>query len=307
MSRSSSRKPRGSAVSFGDHGVSFTQLGLSDPIVQGVRALGFSEPTPIQRRAIPLIMTGRDLVGSAQTGTGKTAAFVLPILMRLGTHGEGLRALILVPTAELAVQVDAHARACARFTRVRADVVSGGAPIGPQERMLRDTGTDLLIATPGRLLDLHHRQSVSFEDIQVVVLDDPDRMVDMGLAPQLRRILRLLPRARQTLMFSTTMPAQLNEVAGEGLASATRLEIAAVSQAANGSAPPVEPARRERKSASVGHRVGRAAAKKSIVFPRPARPTARTKPVARTVAGSRTVRGRRPRSPALARRSRKRT
>jgi len=248
--------------------MAFTQLGLSEPIVQGVRALGFSEPTPIQRRAIPLILTGRDLVGSAQTGTGKTAAFVLPILMRLAVQGEGLRALVLVPTRELAAQVETHARACARFTRVRTGVVFGGVPIGPQERLLRQTGIDLLIATPGRLLDLYQRQSVSFEEIQVVVLDEADRMVDMGFAPDVRRILRFLPRARQTLMFSATMPTQLNQVASGAFASPTRVEIAGPTRTADGITQSVVTVRRDLKSALLGHLLGRAAAKKALVFSR---------------------------------------
>lgn len=243
------------------------QLGLSDPIVQGVRALGFSEPTPIQRRAIPLILTGRDLVGSAQAGTGKTAAFVLPILMRLAGNGEGLRAFVLVPSRELATQVEAHARACARFTRIRPGVVFDGVPVGPQERMLREDGIDLLIATPRRLLDLYQRGSVSFDAIQVVVVDSADRMVDMGFAPELRRILRLMPRARQTLMFSATLPAQLDQVA-EALASPTRLQIAAPTRTADAIAQSVVAVRRDLKSALLGHLLGRPAAKKALVFSR---------------------------------------
>src|SRR6266704_164639 len=143
--------------------MSFTQLGLPAPILEGVRAAGYSQPTPIQRRAIPIILAGHDLVGASQTGTGKTAAFLLPI-----------------PTRELAAQVEANAHEYARFTHVRPGVVFGGVPIAPQERMLRQDGVDLLIATPGRLLDLHGRQSVALEDIEVLVLDEADRMVDMG-------------------------------------------------------------------------------------------------------------------------------
>jgi len=187
--------------------------------------------------------------------------------MRLASEGEGLRALVLVPTRELAAQVEVHARACGQHTRVRSGVVYGGVSIGPQERLLRQ-GVDLLIATPGRLLDLHHRKSVNFEGIQVVVLDEADRMVDMGFAPDLRRILRILPRARQTVMFSATMPAQLSEVAGEALASPTRVEIAGPTQTADGITQSVVRVRRDLKSALLGHLLGRAAAKKSLVFSR---------------------------------------
>jgi len=187
--------------------------------------------------------------------------------MRLASEGEGLRALVLVPTRELAAQVEVHARACGQHTRVRSGVVYGGVSIGPQERLLRH-GVDLLIATPGRLLDLHQRKSVNFEGIRVVVLDEADRMVDMGFAPDLRRILRILPRARQTVMFSATMPAQLSEVAGEALASPTRVEIAGPTQTADGITQSVVRVRRDLKSALLGHLLGRAAAKKSLVFSR---------------------------------------
>ena len=195
----------------------FAALGLPASLVRGVRAAGYSQPTPIQSRAIPLILTGRDLIGAAQTGTGKTAAFVLPMLARLLEGGERLRALVLTPTRELAAQVETNARDYARFTDLRVGVVFGGVPIGPQERMLRHEGVDLLVATPGRLLDLQGRQSVSLDDVEVLVLDEADRMVDMGFAPDLRRILKLLPTKRQTLMFSATMPPELNQVAKEAL------------------------------------------------------------------------------------------
>src|SRR5262245_60422755 len=158
----------------------FTALGLPAPVTRGVQAAGYTQPTPIQREAIPLILPGHDLVASAQTGSGKTAAFLLPILARLlSGPSRTLRALILVPTRELAAQVEANAREYARFAQVAVGAVFGGVPIGPQERMLRREGVDLLVATPGRLLDLYGRQSVSLEDIEVLVLDEADRMVDM--------------------------------------------------------------------------------------------------------------------------------
>jgi galactokinase/mevalonate kinase-like predicted kinase len=204
----------------------FSRLGLPPLVVKGVRAAGYTEPTPIQQRAIPIVLAGRDLVGAAQTGTGKTAAFLLPILARLLEGNRALRALVLVPTRELAAQVETNARDYARFTNLRPGVAYGGVPIGPQERMLRNEGVDLLVATPGRLLDLHGRQSVTFEDIEILVLDEADRMVDMGFAPDLKRILRLLPRDRQTMMFSATMPPALNDVAREALVDPVRLDLA---------------------------------------------------------------------------------
>ncbi len=204
----------------------FHALGLAEPILRGVRAAGYTRPTPVQEKAIPLILPGRDLVAAAQTGSGKTAAFLLPILARLLRGHRGLRALILVPTRELAAQVEDCAREYARFAELHVGSVYGGVPIGRQETMLRRERLDLLVATPGRLLDLHGRQSISFEDIEILVLDEADRMVDMGFEPDLRRILKLLPKKRQTLMFSATMPPELNEVAREALSKPERLDLA---------------------------------------------------------------------------------
>jgi ATP-dependent RNA helicase RhlE len=212
----------------------FASLGLPAPLVKGVHAAGYTEPTPIQRRAIPLLLPGHDLVAAAETGSGKTAAFLLPILSRLLQGPRALRALILVPTRELAAQVEACALEYARFTSIRVGCVYGGVPIAPQERLLRNQGVELLVATPGRLLDLNGRQSVSLEDVEVLVLDEADRMVDMGFAPDLKRILALLPAARQTMMFSATMPPELNRVASAALKNPRRVEVA----------PPARPAPR---------------------------------------------------------------
>jgi ATP-dependent RNA helicase RhlE len=210
----------------------FQSLGLPEPIIRGVRAAGYTDPTPVQRESIPVILAGHDLVVASQTGSGKTAAFLLPILTRLLRGPKALRALILVPTRELAAQVEECARDYARFTSLRGRAVYGGVPIGPQERMLRQEGVDLLVATPGRLLDLDGRQSLSLDEIEVLVLDEADRMVDMGFAPDLKRILRLLPRKRQTLMFSATMPPALNTVARDALSNPERLDLAPSSRPA---------------------------------------------------------------------------
>jgi ATP-dependent RNA helicase RhlE len=212
--------------------MSFSALGLPEPITRGVRAAGYTIPTPIQLQAIPLILPGHDLVAAAQTGSGKTAAFLLPILARLMHGHHATRALILVPTRELAAQVEENAHAYSRFARVRVGAVYGGVPIAPQERMIRNEGVDLLIATPGRLLDLHGRHSVSLEEVEVLVLDEADRMVDMGFAPDLQRILKLLPTRRQTLMFSATMPPELNKVAQNALHNPQRLDLAPPSRPA---------------------------------------------------------------------------
>jgi ATP-dependent RNA helicase RhlE len=228
--------------------VPFSRLGLPAPVLKGVRAAGYTQPMPIQQRAIPIILEGHDLVGAAQTGTGKTAAFLLPILARMLEGHASLRALVLVPTRELAAQVETNARDYARFTNLRVGVVYGGVPIPPQERMLRHAGVDLLVATPGRLLDLHGRQSVTFEDIEVLVLDEADRMVDMGFAPDLRRILKLLPRRRQTLMFSATMPPELNRVASEALNHPQRVDLAPPSRPAAGITQAIYPVPRHLKT-----------------------------------------------------------
>ena len=206
-----------------------------------MRAAGYTQPTPIQAKTIPMILTGRDLIGAAQTGTGKTAAFLLPILARLLEGGERLRALVLTPTRELAAQIETNARDYARFTPLRMGVVYGGVPIGPQERMLRNPGVDLLIATPGRLLDLYGRQSLALDEVQVLVLDEADRMVDMGFAPDLNRILRLLPDDRQTLMFSATMPPDLNKVAKQAMRDPGRVDLAPSTRPAAGITQAVYP------------------------------------------------------------------
>ena len=247
----------------------FARLGLTAPLLRGVRAAGYTQPTPIQVKAIPIILAGHDLIGAAQTGTGKTAAFILPILDRLIVGGSNrLRALVLTPTRELAAQVETNARDYARFTKLRVGVVYGGVPIGPQERMLRNEGVDLLVATPGRLLDLHGRQSVSLEEIEILVLDEADRMVDMGFAPDLRRILSLLPADRQTLMFSATMPPELNRVAREALKTPQRVDLAPPSRPAAGITQAIYPVPRALKTDLLDEILDQGEVQSVIVFTR---------------------------------------
>lgn len=245
----------------------FAALGLPAPIVKGVRAVGYSEPMPIQRKAIPVVLSGRDLIGAAQTGTGKTAAFVLPILTRLLEGTRRLRALVLTPTRELAAQVETNARDYARFTDLKVGVVYGGVPIPPQERTLRG-GVDLLIATPGRLLDLHNRLALRLDYVEVLVLDEADRMVDMGFAPDLRRILKLLPRDRQTLLFSATMPPDLNQVAREALRDPVRIDLAPPSRPAAGITQAVYPVPRALKTELLDELLSRTDVRGMIVFTR---------------------------------------
>ncbi len=249
--------------------MSFASLGLPASVLRGVRAAGYQTPTPIQQKAIPVILEGKDVIGAAQTGSGKTAAFVLPILARLLDRDyPALRALVLVPTRELAAQVETAARDYARYTDLRCGVAYGGVRIEPQERQLRGEGVDLLVATPGRLLDLHGRQSVAFEDIEILVLDEADRMVDMGFAPDLRRILKLLPRDRQTLMFSATMPPDLNRVATEALMDAVRLDLAPPSKPAAGITQAVYPVARHLKTDLLDEMLRRESMGSVIVFTR---------------------------------------
>jgi ATP-dependent RNA helicase RhlE len=186
----------------------FAQLGLPKPIVDGVRAVGYVEPTPIQLRAIPLILNGQDMIGSAQTGTGKTAAFALPILARLEQHAPGPRVLVLEPTRELAAQVETAFRDLARFTNLHITVVFGGVGYGPQTTSLR-AGTDVLVATPGRLLDHLGRGNCRLNLVQYLVLDEADRMLDMGFLPDVRRILKQCPTQRHTSLFSATIPPEI--------------------------------------------------------------------------------------------------
>jgi len=188
--------------------MAFTKFGLSPEILQGVRAAGYVTPTPIQIRGIPLVLAGRDMIGSAQTGTGKTAAFALPILSKLGQHAPGPRALVLEPTRELAAQVETAFHDFARFTNLKTTVVFGGVGYGRQLDELR-AGTDVLAATPGRLLDHLERGTVRLDKVQFLVLDEADRMLDMGFLPDVRRILEKCPRQRHTSLFSATIPPQI--------------------------------------------------------------------------------------------------
>ena len=246
----------------------FAKLGLAAPLVRGVRAAGYQTPTPIQAKAIPIILEGHDLIGAAQTGSGKTAAFILPILSRLIEGRPSLRCLVLVPTRELAAQVETAARDYARFTKLRCGVAYGGVRIEPQERMLRHDGIDVLVATPGRLLDLHGRQSVAFEDIEVLVLDEADRMTDMGFAPDLNRILRLLPKDRQTLVFSATMPPDLNKVATAALVNPMRLDLAPTTRTVAGITQAVYPVPKHLKTDMLDEMLRRESMGSIIVFTR---------------------------------------
>jgi ATP-dependent RNA helicase RhlE len=203
----------------------FNTLGLPAPLVQAVRAANWSEPTAIQSKAIPVILQGNDLIGNAPSGSGKTGAFLLPGFARLLDGPQKLRALVLTPTREHAAQVETQARDFARFTELRVGISHSGAPIAVQEKLLRDPGVDVLVATVDRVLDLHARKALAFEDVEILVLDEADRMVDMGQATDIRKLLKLLPETRQTLLFSATMPAELNRLAKEALIEPVRVDL----------------------------------------------------------------------------------
>jgi ATP-dependent RNA helicase RhlE len=190
-------------------------LNLIPALANAVEDMGFTEPTPIQQKAIPIALEGRDLIGCASTGTGKTAAFLLPILQRLGSGKEGgSRALILSPTRELAMQIDEQALALGYHVGISAVSVVGGVKMEPQERALK-AGSDIIVATPGRLLDHMRFGSVDTSQIEVLVLDEADRMLDMGFLPDIKRILKELPADRQTLLFSATMSPKIRALAEE--------------------------------------------------------------------------------------------
>src|SRR5947209_18328938 len=207
----------------------FRALNLSPQIVQAVRDAGYTEPTPIQVAAIPLISAGHDIIGIAQTGTGKTAAFVWPILMKLTAsmhNGQkrGTRALVIAPTRELVVQIEENVRAYARHLPCRMATVFGGVSERPQIEALR-SGVDLVVATPGRLIDLMGQRQTNFASLQFLVLDEADRMLDMGFLPPIRQIVKALPRPRQTLMVSASLSREIEKLTHEFQQSPKTIEI----------------------------------------------------------------------------------
>ena len=203
--------------------MSFQDLGVQEAVVHGVQSLGFSEPTPIQERCIPLILQGKDVVGSAQTGTGKTAAFALPVITRLKKRGAP-RCLVLEPTRELAIQVETAFQYYARFTEIEIGVFYGGVGYDLQKSLL-NFGIDVIVATPGRLLDLQSQGLLKLDSIEILVLDEVDRMVDMGFLPDVRKIVKLCPEKRQTLLFSATIPPEIESLCSWVLKNPEVVEI----------------------------------------------------------------------------------
>jgi len=200
--------------------MSFEQLGLRQDILKAVAEQGYEQPSPIQAEAIPFVLKGEDLMAAAQTGTGKTAGFTLPMLERLSdgkpAAANQARALVLTPTRELASQVHENVSQYSKYLDLRANVVFGGVKINPQMMKLRK-GTDILVATPGRLLDLYQQNAIKFHNLEILVLDEADRMLDMGFIHDIKKILKLLPEKRQTLMFSATFSDDIRKLAQQFL------------------------------------------------------------------------------------------
>ena len=248
--------------------MSFSPFGLHPDLLRGVETLGFAEPTPIQRAAIPPGLAGRDVLACAMTGSGKTAAFLLPILQRLLDRPRGAtRALIVTPTRELAAQIDEHRRDLGRHTRLTGATVFGGVGMEPQERAFR-TAVDVLVATPGRLLDHLQYPYARLDGIEVLVIDEADRMLDMGFLPDIRRILKRLPARRQNLLFSATMPPPIAALARELLSHPAVIDVERPAAPAVGVTHAVYPVAAELKSALLVALLSQEAMRSVLVFTR---------------------------------------
>jgi ATP-dependent RNA helicase RhlE len=240
--------------------MSFAKLGLSAELVRAVAEHGYTVPTPIQTQAIPAVLAGGDLLAGAQTGTGKTAGFVLPILQRLMTHGVAahaggrrpVRVLILTPTRELAAQVAESVRVYGKYAKQACAVVYGGVGIQPQIAELR-RGVDILVATPGRLIDLHGQRCVDLSRVEILVLDEADRMLDMGFIRDIRRILAMLPKKRQNLLFSATFSDEIRSLADTLLDHPALIEVARRNSTVEATTQLVHPVDRDRKRELLSH------------------------------------------------------
>jgi ATP-dependent RNA helicase RhlE len=250
--------------------MSFEQLGLSAELLRAVSDQGYHEATPVQQQAIPFILEGRDVLAGAQTGTGKTAGFTLPLLQRLQESRPArrpVRALILTPTRELAAQVAESVRTYGRYLPVRSAVIFGGVNINPQISRLRQ-GVDVVIATPGRLLDHMQQGTVDLSGVETLVLDEADRMLDMGFIRDIRRILARLPDGRQNLLFSATFSEEIRRLAEELLDAPARIQVAPRNRAADLVRQVVYPVDRRRKRELLSHRIGAENWRQVLVFTR---------------------------------------
>jgi ATP-dependent RNA helicase RhlE len=251
----------------------FQALGLLPDLVRAVREQGYETPTVIQQRAIPQVLAGKDVLGWAPTGTGKTAAFALPILQRLAQAGRAragtrpVRVLVLSPTRELATQIGESFTVYGRHTGIENTVIIGGVSQGGQARALKN-GVDVVVATPGRLCDLLEQRLLSLSSIEVLVLDEADRMLDMGFLPTVRRIVKQLPKKRQTLLFSATMPAPIQELAGSILSAPVRVEGAPSATPAQGIEQSVYMVDHGNKRALLAHLLADRSITRALVFTR---------------------------------------
>jgi ATP-dependent RNA helicase RhlE len=259
----------------------FKALGLNPLLVRAVREMGYTEPTPIQAQAIPAILAGRDLIATAQTGTGKTAAFLLPILHQLLALPHGTtQALIITPTRELAQQIDDVCLGLAYHTPLRVGLLVGGATMGPQEKALR-SGVEILLATPGRLLDHMRNNQARFDQLHTLVLDEADRMLDMGFLPDIKRIIARLPAREQTLLFSATMPPVIAKLAADVLHHPQTIQVGRRSAPAVGITQAAYPVAEHLKTSLLRHLLRNTDMPSVLVFTRTKRSAHR---LARTIA-----------------------
>ncbi len=239
--------------------MSFAALGLSENLVRAVTEHGYTIPTPIQTQAIPAVLGGGDLLAGAQTGTGKTAGFVLPLLQRLSTlpskkpaGSKAVRALILAPTRELAAQVEESVRTYGKYAKLSSTVIFGGVGINPQIAALR-RGIDIVVATPGRLLDLHQQRAIDLAHVEILVLDEADRMLDMGFIHDIKRVLKLLPPKRQNLLFSATFSDEIKTLADNLLDNPALIEVARRNSTAEAITQKIHPVDRDKKRQLLSH------------------------------------------------------
>lgn len=252
--------------------MTFSELSLSPHIQRAIKDTGYETPTPIQSQAIPPLLEGRDLIGCAQTGTGKTAAFALPILQRLTAnprplHAKRTRTLILTPTRELAIQIHESFRTYGKYLKLKTAVIFGGVGQGPQVSAMRG-GVDVLIATPGRLLDLLEQNHLTLQGIEIFVLDEADRMLDMGFIQPIRRVIKMLPMRRQNLFFSATMPPAIQELANSMLVDPIMVSVTPVSSTAERIDQVLMTVAKDKKRDLLKHVLKNPALKKVIVFTR---------------------------------------
>lgn len=250
--------------------MSFKNFSLLQELVRAVEEMGYTEPTPIQSQAIPLILEGGDLLAGAQTGTGKTAGFALPMLHNLTKMNKSrgkIRALILTPTRELASQVEENVRAFAKYLPFKSTVIFGGVNINTQISKLQK-GVDIIIATPGRLLDLLNQKAVDLSQVEILVLDEADRMLDMGFIHDIRKLLSILPKKRQNLLFSATFSKEIQTLANDLLNNPKMIQAAALNSTATGISQVIHPVDSKRKSALLSHLINTHNWKQVLVFSR---------------------------------------